>query len=84
MEKEIESGEKGRKGGRENRTEKAKIQPTIQLSGMRQAIKPDLAGERKAHVGSDKTMLLAAMSCYLLLFAAICFYLLLFAAMCCY
>ena len=35
-------------------------------------VKPDLAGERKAHLESDTTMLLAAMSCYLLLCIAMC------------
>jgi len=34
-------------------------------------IEPDLAGERKAHFESDTTMLLAAMSCYLLLYIAL-------------
>ena len=34
--------------------------------------KPDLAGERKAHLESDTTMLLAAISCYLLLCIAMC------------
>ena len=43
-------------------------------------VKPDLAGERQAHLERDTTMLLAAMSCYLLLFIAMRCYLLLFAA----
>ena len=36
-----------------------------------QSLEPDLAGERKVHFESDTTMLLAAMSCYLLLYIAL-------------
>ena len=56
------------------KTKKTTLPPTTQSirpGGMREAIKPDLAGERKAHFESDTTMLLAAMSCYLLLYIAL-------------